>query len=681
MLGDQNSYQFLADAPIACHEIDCSGRIVYVNAAECRLLGHEENEILGRTVWDFVAPEEQETSHEAVLLKIAGKQPLVRFEREYARPDGELLALEIHEKHVRDANQNIVGIRSFLIDITQRKRTEQALQVNQKRYQHLMEHASDIVYGTDEHGRFIFFNPAAPALLGYSPEQLIGRYYLELVRPDFRPEARRFYRNQLAKNIGDTYFEFPALAHDGTEVWFGQNVQLIKEGNRNIGFQAITRDITKQRRSEAEEKHAREELELRVKERTAELEMSNELLLREMEERRKAEEQRKRLEAQIQHAQRLESLGVLAGGIAHDFNNLLTAIMGHASMACLFLSEQSPARASIDAVLAASKNAAQLTKQMLAYSGRGKFVISPINLSQIVEDTSRFAASLLSKKATLTFNLAREISLIQADAAQIGQVLINLMTNASEALGDRTGSIRVSTGAIWARDNEFAVVGSESMLPAGHYIFLEVADTGCGMSKDTLARIFDPFFTTKFTGRGLGLAAVLGIVRGHGGTLEVETEQGRGSRFRVLFPASAAPDPPVSLPAESERTEWHAHGSVLVVDDETAVRELAAEILRRRGLTVITAVDGDDALRQFKANLDKIRAVLLDMTMPGFNGIEVFQQMAQIKSGVKVFLCSGYNMQDLDRTILPGGLAGFLRKPYLPEELIRCIRSAFTDPD
>jgi two-component system cell cycle sensor histidine kinase/response regulator CckA len=672
---------FIADAPVPYHEIDRSGVIVYVNMAECELLGLQKDQMLGHPVWEFVAPEERDQSRDAVLRKLAGGQPLMIFERVYIRPDGTLVMLEIHEKHILDDESRITGMSSFLIDITDRKRSEQALQLNQQRYEHLMQHASDIVYGADINGNFVFFNPTATVLLGYPAEELIGRSYLDIVRPDYRFKMRRFYRAQLARNQGDTYFEFPAIARDGREVWFGQNVQLIQENGKSIGFQAITRDITKQHRIESQGKQARGELERMVQERTAELERSNSQLRREMEERRRAEEQRIRLEAQIQHAQRLESLGILAGGIAHDFNNLLTAMMGYASMAKLLLPEHSPALSSIDSVLAASKSAAQLTQQMLAYSGRGKFVVESIDISEFVQETSRFALSLVSKKATIRYQLAPDTPMIQVDVAQLRQILINLLTNASDALNDNPGFIDVKTGSLWIRDNEFPVVGTQSTLNAGEYVFLEVSDTGCGMDHDTVARIFDPFFTTKFTGRGLGLAAVMGIVRGHSGTLDVQSNLGEGSRFRVFFPTSHSLAPTRSAQVESDWTKWTGRGVVLVVDDEPLVRQLAAETLKRAGLTVITAIDGPDGMRQFKANMPMIGAVLLDMTMPGMNGIEVFQQISAIAPNVKVFLCSGYNMQGLDGAFGLDGLAGFLRKPYLPRELIKCVRSAFAAGD
>ncbi|HWB86247.1 MAG TPA: PAS domain S-box protein [Bryobacteraceae bacterium] len=662
-----------AEAPIACHQIDLEGRIISVNAAECALLELTEDQILGRPVWDFVAPEEREVSRQAVARKLAGTQALAPFERCYLRPDGARLSLEIHEIYARGPESSIIGIRSFLFDLTQRKRVGLALRESEARYRQIFEHASDIIYRADMSGRFTFFNASATRILGYTAEDLLGRKYLDLIRPDFRARAQNFYRQQLAARIPHTYFEFPAVARDGSEVWFGQNVELVEEEGKITGVQAVTRDITPRKRADEQLLLAHEELERRVRERTAQLELTNEFLRREMEERRQADQERQRLEAQVQHSQRLESLGVLAGGIAHDFNNLLASIMGYASLALMDLPEASDARNSIDHVLTAARSAADLTQQMLAYSGRGKFVLEPIDLSQLISGVVRLLETLISKKATLRLNLVPGLPPIKADAAQIRQVVMNLITNASDSLGDRNGVIEVTTGSLNAGPGELVPLQPGRILPGGLYVFLEVTDTGCGMDAETRARIFDPFFTTKFTGRGLGLAAVLGIMRGHQGAINVESNPNQGTRFRVLFPASEAPVPSIhNAPASIE--DWRAAGTVLVVDDEPAVLELAKTILERAGLTVLTASDGQEAITIFTRYANRISAVLLDLTMPGMDGVEVFHQMAELRPEVKVILCSGYNEPDTSDT-LGHKPAGFLRKPYHPGELLARLKA------
>ena len=648
---------------------------MFVNEAECELLGLTQAQMLGRPIWEFVAPEEQMKSREAVRKKLAAEQHLARFERAYIRPDGIRLALEIHERHILDENSCVVGMRSFLIDITQRKRTEQALQESEKLYRHLVEHASDIIYRTDFNGRFTLFNSVAKKLLGYADEELIGRPYLDLIRPDFRGIVRRFYRRQLARRLSHTYLEFPAIAANGTEVWFGQNVEMIEEDGRVAGFQAITRDITAQRRSEERMRSAREELECRVKERTAELEQANELLRREMAERQREEKARRSLEAQIQHTQRLESLGLLAGGIAHDFNNLLAVIMGRAGLALDEIPGNSIARSSIEEVISASKTAAQLTQQMLAYSGRGRFTIEMIDMSRLIEDVTRLLAALISKKAMLRLNLSPDLPAVEGDPAQLRQVVINLLTNASDALEERSGTIQVSTGAQHVREGELLSVLPGRTLPAGGYVFVEVIDTGCGMDRSTIDRIFDPFFTTKFTGRGLGLAAVQGIVRGHQGALRVESEPGRGTTFRILLPGGTRKAVDISRPETVAESDWLPAGVVLVADDEPSVRALACQILERSRVTVLSAVDGHDAVRQFEAHADEIWAVLLDLTMPGLDGGEVFQRLIIAKPDVKIILSSGYDVQDVNSKLGSHKPAGFLRKPYSPAELIRTFRA------
>ena len=677
MIPEQSIYEFLADAPLACHEIDVAGCIVFVNDSECFLLGLPREDLMGHPVWEFVAPEEQELSREAVRRKMTGERELRHFERYYIRPDGGRLILEIHEKHVRDANARIIGIRSFLIDITQRKRTELALEESEKLYRHLVEHASDIIYRADVHGRFRVFNSVATKLLGYSAEELIGRSYLDLIRPDFRGKTRRFYREQLAHRLSHTYLEFPALAKDGTEVWFGQNVEIIEEEGRVVGFQAITRDITREFHTREVLESVRDELERRVKERTAELESSNELLRLEIAERQREANARHELEQQMQHIQRVESLGVLAGGIAHDFNNILAAIMGFASLALPHIPESSPARSSVEEVIAASKSAAQLTQQMLAYSGRGKFNIVPLNLSQLIEDVTRLITTVISKKAVLKLNLAQDLAAIEGDSAQLQQLLINLLINASDSLADQAGSIRLTTGTQRVREGELAAALPGRSLPEGLYVFVEVADTGCGMDEGTIQKIFDPFFTTKFTGRGLGLAAVHGIVRGHHGALAVRSEPGAGTSFRVIFPATKRAVETTRQPVVSKDDQAVVEGVVLVVDDEAGVRAVTSQILEGAGASVLSAVDGFDAIRQFESHSREIRAVLLDLTMPGLDGVEVFQRLIAIDPGVKVILFSGYDEQDVSRRCGRTPPAGFLRKPFTASELLKCIRPLF----
>lgn len=378
---------------------------------------------------------------------------------------------------------------------------------------------------------------------------------------------------------------------------------------------------------------------------------------------RKSEEEKLVLQAQMLNAQKLESLGVLAGGIAHDFNNLLTSIMGNTEMALNETPESSPVREYMEKAAEGVKRASELTKQMLAYSGKGRFVIENIDLSNLVESTAELLRISIGKNADITFNLAKNLPQMEADATQIRQVVMNLIINASDAIGENQGIIKVSTG-IMECDRAFlndADIGKE--LPEGTYVYMEVSDNGCGMDNETKARIFDPFFTTKFTGRGLGLAAVLGIVRGHKGALKVYSKAGEGTTFKVLFPKSDRYIEP--KPAEEKKVEgWEGRGTILLVDDEEEVASVTRMMLEGIGFSVLTAKDGLEGVEMFRNHADDIDAVLMDMTMPNMNGEEAFREMKKIRSGVKVILTSGYNEEEISGRFYGAGFAGFLQKPY-----------------
>jgi signal transduction histidine kinase/CheY-like chemotaxis protein len=373
----------------------------------------------------------------------------------------------------------------------------------------------------------------------------------------------------------------------------------------------------------------------------------------------------------------------LAGGIAHDFNNILAGIMGYADLVKVRLPASEPAREDLDVIKKAVERAADLTRQMLAYSGKGKFIVEPVNLSRAVEDTKKMLAMSVSKKATVTYNLSPDLPTIEADASQIHQIILNLVINASEALRDNSGAIVISTDTIQLSASDSTAISSGHELREGLCVRLQVSDTGCGMDEQTLAKMFDPFFSTKFTGRGLGLAAVQGIVRGHHGGMRVSSKPGEGTTFEVLFPASNATAP---LAVESAPAKpWHGSGTVLVVDDEEIVRNLASRIIEHAGFTVLTANDGEEAIQLYQQHKKDIACVLLDLTMPKLNGEETFRELRQISSGVRVILSSGYSEETATGHFAGLGLAGFIQKPYQLDTMIATLRQAVaggnTNPD
>ena len=393
--------------------------------------------------------------------------------------------------------------------------------------------------------------------------------------------------------------------------------------------------------------------------------------LQEIQVRRRAEEERRRLEAKIQQTQKLESLGALAGGLAHDLNNLLVGILGNADLARGELPEGSEIRVRLDAVIAAGQRAAMLSNQMLAYSGKGDFITRPLNLSHWVHDMVRLLKIDLPQNAVLRCKLPRQIPAIEADPAQIRQLVNNLLINACDALEEEPGLVTLST---YTKDCDRAFLEGCYLtdLPAGGYVVFEISDTGCGMDAATVEKIFDPFFTTKFAGRGLGLAAALGIVRGHRGTLRVESRPGEGTTVRVLFPASQ------EFTAEDQEPSatglpWRGTGTILLIDDEAVVRDLGQATLEAAGFDVLTARDGPEGIDLFRQHADQLSLVILDLTMPEMGGEEVYRELRRLHPGVRVLLSSGYSEHQAAR-LFANPLAAFLKKPYLPTQLVEKVR-------
>ncbi len=388
--------------------------------------------------------------------------------------------------------------------------------------------------------------------------------------------------------------------------------------------------------------------------------------------RKQAEAAKLTLERKLLESQKLESLGLLAGGIAHDFNNLLTGILGHASLARHRPDVDSAIVDHLRKIESGAGRAADLCQQMLAYSGRGQFLVEPVDLSQIVTDTLPLLKGSLSPRARVELALSLRPTIISADATQIRQIVMNLILNAGEALGAAGGEIVVATGR---RPFDRALLNQArfgELLAPGDYVFLEVRDNGCGMGSDTLAKIFDPFFTTKFTGRGLGLAAVLGIVRAHSGALHVRSELGLGSTFTLIMPP--APDHAVVPRSTPSATPWQQKGKVLVIDDEAPVREVAAQLIASFGFTVVTASDGAEGIALFSRDPGGFDLVSLDLTMPGLDGEETLAALRAISPGVRVLLVSGYSENERISELARSGPLLFLQKPFTRRRLQEKLR-------
>jgi len=536
-----------------------------------------------------------------------------------------------HLQHVNADLDRVVEDRTC--ELTRRTLAESALRESEERYRRLTDNAFDLIAEIDSKGRLLYASPNNRAVLGYDPDELTGRMSLELVHPDERQEATRAFQELF---VGNWESEVTArIRHkDGSWRWFEYSGNAYQAPTGEMRAVIISRDIT---------------------------------------ERKRAQVQQEKLEAQMQQTQKLESLGVLAGGIAHDFNNLLVPILGNARLAESELAPDSPVGPFVERIATAALRTSELTNQLLAYAGRGTLTTRPLDLCELLREMGDLVHTAISRKVELRYELPDAFPLIEGDPAQLRQVVLNLIINASEAIGDEPGVVTVGAGAIEA---DRACLGQTQLgheLPEGPYVYLDVRDSGCGMDEETSSKVFDPFFTTKFTGRGLGLAALLGIVRVHRGAVRVESEPGSGTRFRLLFPcvsgSAVAIEKTIGRPLD-----WRGSGTVLVVDDEEAVRELLGDVLAKCGLSVITANDGREAVERFREHAPKIAAVLLDLTMPGIGGLEAFAEMRKIRPDARMILSSGYSAVDVAARFEGQEVDGFLQKPYEPEALIQKLR-------
>ena len=382
-------------------------------------------------------------------------------------------------------------------------------------------------------------------------------------------------------------------------------------------------------------------------------------------------ENQKQSEETIRQQQKLESIGLLAGGIAHDFNNLLVGIMGGASFAIQSIEKAHPIYSMLELVLRSSERAAHLTQQLLAYAGKGQMFVQPVNVSRLLEDTCALLHASISKSVQLDLRIDPEVPVIEGNPSQLQQLIMNLIINASEAVGDGSGKVTVTTFAADVEDVSRASKACGYALSPGRFVGLEVTDTGCGMDEGTRARIFEPFFTTKFTGRGLGLAAAQGIVRSLRGWIDVTSTPGQGSTFRVMLPASELRQlPEAQAPTRRAAVE---RGLILLIDDEELVRSTAKVILERAGYTVLLGRDGNDGLRVLRRQQEKIDLILLDMSMPGKSGVEVLKEIRLLDEKIPVAIASGYSEEEVAKRFGSNMISGFVQKPFTSSRLLEDV--------
>lgn len=616
--------------------VDADCRFLEVNEAFCRMTGYSADELRRMKISDLEVDD-----HANGGVPSHTRTGLHQFPTAHRHKDGYLVQLELSVNVLHDDGEKILV--GFARDVTERLRAQETLTHLIRQQKLILDSAAEGIAGLDPEGNFTFINPAAAEMLGATGGELIGQSAHEMLFRSHRCSEDDTVSScpicsVLRHGGGTLRMEGEFARVDGTRFPVEYSVTSMHEGPNVIGAVLGFKDMTEHRR---------------------------------------AEEERRRLEAQIQQAQKLESLGLLAGGIAHDLNNTLVGVQGNASLALAQVADETDLHDRLQRIVGACERASKVIRQMLAYAGHVTCDTSPLDLNRLIEDMTEFMRASVPKTMILETRLDPALPKIQGDNGQLQQVITNLIVNAVEAIGDQKGRITLSTSLtrLSAADIQKTFPGQN--LTPGQYARLEVEDTGRGMSAETLQRIFEPFFSEKGVGRGLGLAAMLGVVRAHRGGVSVESGLQKGTRFTVVLPALE--QPVAERNARRPQPRLEAGSTVLVVDDEHEVRDVVKDMLTERGLRVLTAEDGSCAVELFRQHADTIDVVLLDLAMPGRGGDEALREILAIRPDAKVIVSSGFVEESVSSQFGDVRPAAFLRKPFTTELLMDRISSVLQE--
>jgi two-component system cell cycle sensor histidine kinase/response regulator CckA len=638
-------YRLLFETTVdyAVFHLSLDGTIQTWNPGAARIFGYEDSEIIGRHGSLLFTPEDNlngASEHDARFAIESGRAEDSRW---HVRKNGTRFWANGVMVGLRDPGGQVIGLAKIVRDDTERKRAEEQLQYQLNLADAIAANAAEGLLLMDKEGRITFANPTVEAMFGWSQEELIGTPLhdkLHCRRPDgtWYPSEECPHNQVLITGetlrTDDDFF----VHRNGNILPVSCSIAPIRADSIIAGAIMVVRDLTEQKEAEASQRENQEAL---------------------------------------QQAQKLESIGVLAGGIAHDFNNLLTGIMGNAGLArrAITAGKTEQAATLLRDVLSASQRAADLTRQLLAYAGKGRFVIMPVDLCKLVSEVSTLIRTSISKKITLVLDVPEDCPLVEADRAQLQQLVMNLVINGGEAIGDAPGTltVRVRTEHFTERRERPRAEGFP--ITTGDYVRIDVMDTGEGMDAETRSRIFEPFFTTKFLGRGLGLSAALGIVRGHRGSISVRSEPGHGTTFTILLPVQREVYRPERISGRvTVEREIHGVGTILVADDEEGIRSLVESVLTEAGYTVELVEDGAGAIERLRELGDQVRLVLLDLTMPVLGGAEAATELRQIQPEIPIVAMSGYGDIEVMQRFSDVGVDDFLPKPFTPDQLTAKIR-------
>ncbi len=618
------------DAPLGIVIANPQGYILEANHAFFQMLGYEQDKIKKMTFVDITYPDDRQETIDLSNAVRQGRIASYQTEKRYLKSDGQILWAIVRASAVKDQDGNIQYWLGIMEDISERKSAQEALMESEKQYRNILDSIEEGYFEVNLKGDFTFFNNRVCRIIGYEHDALMGMNNRQYTSPE---TARKMYRTfnrvyRTGEAVKITKYEI--ISKNGAKKTLEVSASLMRDAeDQPIGFRGIMRDVT-----------------LRIQ----------------------TEKEKKRLESQVQHAQKMEAIGTLAGGIAHDFNNLLMGFQGNISLMKMDLTDDHPHQEFLNNMESYVKRGSDLTRQILGFARGGKYQVKTTNLNALINKNADMF-SRARKEITIHKKFQEDLYTVDVDRGQIEQVLLNLFVNAWQAMPGG-GNLYVETENINLQAHDY---DKPYAIDSGKYVRITISDTGIGMDKSTQERIFEPFFTTKAFGQGtgLGLASAYGIIKNHNGIINVYSEKGHGTTFKIYMPASDKRVISVNLKLEEAQggTEM-----ILLVDDEEMVSDIGKDLLEKLGYTVLVADGGAEAIKLFKRHRDQIELVILDMIMPDMSGGETFSHMRALKPNAKILLSSGYSLDSRASAIMKQGCNGFIQKPFNLKKLSHKIR-------
>ncbi len=628
---DEKRFQTVFDsAPLGIAIADAKGYFLEANDAFFRLLGYSKDEIKKLTFMDITHPDDRSETIRLSKRALDGENNSYQSEKRYLKQSGDYLWGIVRATAIKDNNGDLQYWLALMEDITEHKAAKEALKQTGKRYRNILDSIEEGYFEVDLKGNFTFFNDQVCEIIGYPREELMGVNNRQYTSPATAKKMYQTFNRMFKSGKSAKITKYEIIRKDGSRKTLEVSAALMRnlEG-APIGFRGVLRDVT---------------------------------------DHIQAEKDRKRLESQVQHAQKMEAIGTLAGGIAHDFNNLLMGFQGNISLMLMDLVEDHPHCEFLHNMERYVKRGSELTRQILGFARGGKYQVKTTLLNDLINKSADMFRRT-KKEITIHKKFQDDLWSVDVDQGQIEQVLLNLFVNAWQAMPGG-GSLFLETENVTLDESDY---DRPYAISPGRYVRTSVSDTGIGMDKATQERIFEPFFTTKDVGRGtgLGLASTYGIIKNHNGIINVYSEKGHGTTFKIYLPASKK-----QVIEEKSKPEVAQSGTemILLVDDEEMVADIGKDMLEKLGYTILVAFSGAEAINIFNANRDEVKLVILDMIMPDMSGGETFNHLKAIKPDAKILLSSGYSLNGRASKIMKRGCNGFIQKPFNLKQISRKIR-------